>query len=220
MLARIRHRWRLIVIAAAACAGVLCGLTGVGTSVDALLQQQRWKLRSHAASGDVHIVEIDARSVAAIAHWPWPRSIHAGLIDKLRRAGAATIAFDVDFSARSRAGEDAALVAALARAGGGVVLPTFRQRTGSGRGGWLDSLPFPEARQQSVLAAVSVRPDPDGYVRQMPIATVTRGYPRPSLSAMVAQAMIACAGKNVAVVTLQSDGGRMLGIGRPALPIA
>jgi EAL domain-containing protein (putative c-di-GMP-specific phosphodiesterase class I)/CHASE2 domain-containing sensor protein len=178
----------MIVLAAAACAGMLCGVSGTGESVDALLQQQRWKLRSHAASGQLYIVEIDARSIAAIARWPWPRGTHARLIDNLHRAGATTIAFDVDFSARSRPDEDAALVAALTRAGGGVVLPTFRQRAGAGRDGWIDSLPFPEARRQSVLAAVSVRPDPDGYVRQMPVATVTRGFPRPSLSAMVAQA--------------------------------
>jgi EAL domain-containing protein (putative c-di-GMP-specific phosphodiesterase class I)/CHASE2 domain-containing sensor protein len=188
LLSRIRQHWRLVVLAAAACTGILCGLFGTGHSFDALLQQQRWALRGHAASGQIHIVEIDARSIAAIARWPWPRDIHARLIDRLHRAGAATIAFDVDFSARSRPDEDAALVGALTRAGGGVVLPTFRQRSGSGRGGWIDSLPFPEARQQSVLAAVSVRPDPDGYVRQMPVATITRGFPRPSLSAMVAQA--------------------------------
>jgi EAL domain-containing protein (putative c-di-GMP-specific phosphodiesterase class I)/CHASE2 domain-containing sensor protein len=188
LLARIRQRWRLVVVAAAAIAGIVCGLSGTGESLDALLQQQRWKLRSHAAGGQVKIVEIDARSIAAIAHWPWPRSIHARIVDDLTRAGAATIAFDVDFSARSRASEDAALVAALARAGGGVVLPTFRQRSGSGRGGWIDSLPFSGARRQSVLAAVSVQPDADGYVRRMPIATVTRGVTRPSLSAMVAQA--------------------------------
>jgi EAL domain-containing protein (putative c-di-GMP-specific phosphodiesterase class I)/CHASE2 domain-containing sensor protein len=187
LVSRIRQRWRLVVVAVAACAGILCGLSGTGHGLDVLLQQQRWALRSHGASGQIQIVEIDARSVAAIARWPWPRSIHARLIDNLHRAGAATIAFDVDFSARSRPAEDAALVDALARAGGGVVLPTFRQRSGAGQAGWIDSLPFPEAREQSVLAAVSVRPDPDGYVRQMPVATITRGLPRPSLSAMVAQ---------------------------------
>lgn len=185
---RIRQHWRSIVAVTAAVAGLACGLSGTGIGIDQLLQRQRWALRSHAASGDIHIVEIDARSIAAIARWPWPRSNHARLIDRLHQAGAATIAFDVDFSAPSRADEDSALATALRRAGGGVVLPTFRQRSAEGRTEWIDSLPFPEARSQAVLAAVSVRPDPDGYVRQMPVGTVTRGLPRPSLAAMVAQA--------------------------------
>jgi len=184
----IRRHWRAVVVVAAAIIGVACGLSGTGAGLDDLLQRQRWSLRNHDASGDIHIVEIDARSIAAIAHWPWPRRAHAQLIDRLRREGASTIAFDVDFSARSRADDDAALVAALRRAGGSVVLPTFRQRAASERTDWIDSLPFPEARSEAVLAAVSVRPDPDGYVRQMPVGIVTRGFPRPSLSAMVAQA--------------------------------
>jgi EAL domain-containing protein (putative c-di-GMP-specific phosphodiesterase class I)/CHASE2 domain-containing sensor protein len=187
LISHIRQRWRAVAVAAAALCGIACGISAGGTSVEQLLQRQRWALRTHNASGDIHIVEIDARSVAAIAHWPWPRSTHANMIDRLHKAGASTIAFDVDFSARSRHNEDAALVAALRRAGGGVVLPTFRQRSGTGRAEWIDSLPFAEARSPSVLAAVSVRPDPDGYVREMPIGTVTDGVPRPSLSAMVAQ---------------------------------
>ncbi|MFD1612746.1 putative bifunctional diguanylate cyclase/phosphodiesterase [Sphingomonas tabacisoli] len=182
-----RTHWSLTIVSAAAAVGLGFGLTGVGAGLDQLLQRLRWELRSHPASGSVHIVDIDARSLAALDGWPWPRSHHARVIDQLRKVGAATIAFDVDFSARSTAGDDAALVAALARAHGAVVLPTFRQRSGAGQAEWVDSLPFHEAREQSVLAAVSVRPDADGYVRRMPIATVTRGLPRPSLSAMIAQ---------------------------------
>ena len=188
LISHFRRGWRLIVLAAAGVAGMACGISDTGASLDQMLQRQRWALRSHDASGEIHIVEIDARSIAALAHWPWPRSSHAGMIDRLHQAGAVMIAFDVDFSARSRAEEDVALVAALERAGGSVVLPTFRQRSGAGRADWIDSLPFPEARSQSMLAAVNVRPDRDGYVRQMPVGTVTRGFARPSLSAMIAGA--------------------------------
>jgi diguanylate cyclase len=187
-LAFARRPWRALSVAVAAAAGIACGLSGIGQGVDAFLQRERWRLRSHDASGQVHIVEIDARSIAAVARWPWPRSTHARLVDRLRQAGAATIAFDIDVSARSAPSEDAALVAALRRAGGSVILPTFRQQAGNVRAGWIDALPYAEARAQSVLAAVSVRPDADGYVRRMPFATVTHGLARPSLSSMVAQA--------------------------------
>ena len=85
-------------------------------------------------SGTIAIVDIDARSLQEIGTWPWPRQIHASLIDNLRALGAAEIAFDVDFSTTSNAVDDAALAAALERAGGTVVLASFAQAA-SGRPG-------------------------------------------------------------------------------------
>lgn len=184
----LRRHWRMILLVAAVLLGAAIGATGAGRGFDDFLQRQRWALRHHAASGQLVIVEIDARSIAAIARWPWPRSEHAKVINRLVQAGAETIAFDVDFSARSLPKEDIALAKALERAGGGVILPTFRQRAGAAGTGWVDSLPFAEARNHASLAAVSVRPDQDGIVRKMPIATVTENVTRPSLSAMVVQA--------------------------------
>ena len=71
---------------------------------------------------------IDSPSIESIGVWPWPRRVHADLIDKLTRAGAADIAFDVDFSTPSTPEFDQAFAKALERAGGSVVLPTFEQR--------------------------------------------------------------------------------------------
>lgn len=182
----INQRWRLAVLIAALLAGMLAGGTGLGVGLERSLRSIAWQLRSQPASGRLHIVEIDARSIASIARWPWPRGNYGRLIDQLRQAGAASIAFDVDFSARSTAREDAQLSAALARADGAVILPTFRQLLGGGRSGWVDSLPIPELRQNATLAAVSILPDRDGYVRRAPVGVVTRDLPRPSLSASLA----------------------------------
>lgn len=184
-IGRISRAWWLL---ACGLLGLLVAVSGAGGSFERLLRQQAWSIRAHDASGDLHIVEIDARSVAAIDRWPWPRANHAALIDRLRAAGAKAIAFDVDFSSRSQADQDAALAAALGRADGQVVLPTFRQAAGSGQDGWSDSLPAPSLREHATLAAVSILPDRDGYVRRAPVGTITRGTPRPSLSAMLAQA--------------------------------
>src|SRR5690606_21209249 len=78
------------------------------------------------------------------------------------------------------------LAAALERAGGKVILPTFRQRAGGGRAGWIDAMPIAPLREHSIAAAVSILPNIDGYVRRAPLGVVTEGVPRPSLSAMVA----------------------------------
>ncbi|MDP5277865.1 EAL domain-containing protein [Sphingomonas sp. DG1-23] len=186
LLNKVRNHWRMAALALACLLGIATGISGSGVGLDRAIHQFGWSVRQHDASGEVHIVEIDARSIAAIDHWPWPRGHYARLVDHLREAGAASIAFDVDFSSPSAPAQDAALAAALARAGDKVVLPTFSQHAGTGAADWADSLPIAPLRDHAVLAAVTVQPDSDGFVRRMPVGTFTAGTPRPSLSAMVA----------------------------------
>lgn len=186
LLKRLRNHWRVAAVVLSCALGIATGASGWGIGVDQAIRQLGWGLRSRPASGNLHIVEIDARSIATVDHWPWPRGQYARVVDQLRVAGAASITFDVDFSSPSAPAQDAALAAALARAGDKVVLPTFSQRADSGTAGWTDSLPIAPLRAHAALAAVTVQPDADGLVRRMPFGTVTDGLPRPSLSAMVA----------------------------------
>jgi diguanylate cyclase len=182
----IRRR-RLCTIAAAVLAGWASYGSGAGAWLDRALQPLGDAIRQHDASGEVAVVEIDARSIAAIDRWPWPRRVHAAAVDRLNAAGARSIAFDVDFSAASTAAEDGALAAALERAGGKVTLPTFRQYSDSSRSNYIDSVPSKAFESLAFLGAVNVIPDTDGYVRQMPLGVETTGVPRPSLSTMVAE---------------------------------
>ncbi|ODR88664.1 CHASE2 domain-containing protein [Sinorhizobium alkalisoli] len=66
------------------------------------------------ADGPV-IVAIDEPSMTEIgSQWPWPRALHARLIEALREAGARAIAFDIVFAEpAAAAGSDAALAVAL-----------------------------------------------------------------------------------------------------------
>jgi EAL domain-containing protein (putative c-di-GMP-specific phosphodiesterase class I)/CHASE2 domain-containing sensor protein len=175
-------------LAAAAVAGLLLLETGAGIGLDRQLSDWRDALRARAASGEVHIVELDARSIDAIRQWPLPRSLHGRAVDRLREAGARTIAFDIDFSSRSTPAEDAAFGAALARAGGGVILPTFTQAAGHGSDEAIDSAPIPALADHAFLATANVQPDEDGALRSMPLGGETLGVPRPSLAAMLAEA--------------------------------
>ncbi len=50
----------------------------------------------------IRIVDIDDKSLAKIGQWPWPRAIVAELLDKLGKAGAAVVAFDIDFAEPDR----------------------------------------------------------------------------------------------------------------------
>jgi EAL domain-containing protein (putative c-di-GMP-specific phosphodiesterase class I)/CHASE2 domain-containing sensor protein len=180
-------RRRAIILGVAAALGLFVFLTGAGGPLNGLLREARDTIRSRAASGAIHIVEIDARSLAEINRWPWPRNIHAAAIDRLREAGARSIALDVDFSAASTPEEDGALAAALDRAGHSVILPTFRQVAGGGSLDQIEAVPAKPFAGKAFLAAVNVLPDADGYVRSMPLGVATIGTPRPSLASMVAE---------------------------------
>jgi adenylate cyclase len=71
----------------------------------------------------VAIVDIDEASLKALGQWPWPRTLVAGLTDRLTQLGAAVIGFDIYFpepdrmspalAAQSFAGLDATARAAL-----------------------------------------------------------------------------------------------------------
>jgi len=174
-------------LAVAAAIGVLLVATGLGLGFDRMLAESRDSLRAHRASGEVHIVEIDARSIRELRNWPWPRSLHGRAVDRLREAGVRSIAFDIDFSSHSTPGEDAAFAAALERAGGGVVLPTFNQQSAYGRDESIDAAPIPPLADNAFLATANVLPDGDGVLRRMPFGGETLGLPRPSLASMVAE---------------------------------
>ena len=87
------------------------GLAAVGLfdPAEDALTAQRAKLLETRPTGQTVIVEIDARSLAALRSWPWPRRYHAEVVNRLHRAGASIIAFDVDFSARSDSGDEQSL---------------------------------------------------------------------------------------------------------------
>ena len=48
----------------------------------------RFAWLSQPASGDIVVIAIDAPSIEKIGVWPWPRRLHAELLDQLERAGA------------------------------------------------------------------------------------------------------------------------------------
>jgi diguanylate cyclase len=197
----IEHCWRLMLRSAGhwfnaqlnliiALFAVLMGFgssaTDVGRPLDLMMRDARDGLHVRKASGEVHIVEIDAKSLAAIDNWPWPRRHHAGLVDRLSAANARVIAFDVDFSSYSNPTDDAIFARALAGAEGAVILPTFQQRSGSGHKALFENLPITLFRENAFLASVNVEPNLDGQVRTYSAGVVTAQTMRPSIGAMLA----------------------------------
>jgi len=82
----------------------------------------------------ISLVAIDDRSLDIVGkRWPWPRAIHAQLVDRLVAMGAMVIVFDVVFDVPDTEENDAAFAAAIQRAGN-VVLAAERvhQQTSHG----------------------------------------------------------------------------------------
>ncbi len=185
--ALVLRRSRMIVILSGVAAALALLFGGGGAAVENELRTLRNMVRAHDATGEVHIVEIDKRSIEALRVWPWPRRYHARAVDALREAGVRSIAFDVDFSSESTPEDDFLLVRALDRAGGSVVLPAIRQSAGANSRDSIDSEPIPALRDHSFAGAVAMQPDSGGFVRSAPLGMVISGSPRPSLAAMVAE---------------------------------
>ncbi len=186
-LGRLLQRRHAIVIALSALIGLAVLSSDGSMAVDRMLRDARDTLRAHPASGEVHIVEIDSRSLQTISQWPWPRRNHARLVDHLHEAGVRSVAFDVDFSARSNPGDDAVFAAALQRAGGSVILASLRQHAGAGSSDIIENTPIKPLRDNAFTASVNIIADRDGQVRTMLTGLAIDGAPRPALAALLAE---------------------------------
>lgn len=171
----------LCVIVAAVLALILMG-SGLGKDLDRMAQNIRDGIFEKQASGDIHIVEVDARSLSAIGRWPWPRTAYADLVNKLDRGGVTQAVFDIDFSAPSNAADDAAFAQALTDSDMAVVLPTFEQRADNSGKDMIESLPIAPLRQQAALGAVNIVIDEHGMMNRYLYGVTTDGVPRPSLA--------------------------------------
>jgi adenylate cyclase len=175
--------------AAIAAFGLACGLALASAD---LTQRLEWafydRLQRLASGGEpapgVVVVAIDEPSFAEIGlQWPWPRSLHAALVDALVDAGARTIVFDVLFDAPSASDEaDAALADAVRRAGNVVLAADYAivEDRAYAIAQWVE--PVPDlAAAAAATGAVRVPLDPDGVARR--IAPVVDGRPALALAA-------------------------------------
>lgn len=114
----------------------------------------------------VLIVAIDEGSLQRIGQWPWPRSVHARLLDRLTDAGAERVALDLMLSEPDRrdSRQDDALAAAIRR-NGRVVLPVLAAPAAGDRMAE-EMLPVPQiAASAAAIGHTDVEVDSDGVAR-------------------------------------------------------
>lgn len=94
-----------------------------------------------------------------LGQWPWPRSVHADLIDRLSAARPAGILFDVIFSEPGEAADDQRLADAVCKAGN-VLLPTASSDAP-------DEQLLPLLKCAKGMGQINVEADNDGVVRSL-----------------------------------------------------
>ncbi len=156
----------VIVAIAAAALGTVASSTHLMRALELQSVDARFSVRGAQERPDeIVVVQVDDRTFTDLGvQWPFPRSLHGRVIDQLRRAGAKTIAVDIQFTEPTAPAQDNALIEAIERKGGVVLSTTEVDARGQSRvfGG------------EEVVRAIGARagntvvePDPGGTIRKM-----------------------------------------------------
>jgi adenylate cyclase len=152
--------------------------TGAAIAFTDFGQRLEWNLydryaRMQAIGGEpapgLVVVAIDEPSFTEVGlPWPWPRSLHAALVDQLAQGGARSIAFDILFDVPARDPDDDAAFAQAMRRAGNVLLGSDQaviEDRGYSMTQW--SEPIPALADAAAGAGVVRIPlDPDGVIRR------------------------------------------------------
>lgn len=75
----------------------------MGQIIESKIYDRKFDVRGpRDFSKDIVIISVDEISMDDLGVWPWPRSYHSKIVDKLNSYGAKAIGFDVIFSSLSR----------------------------------------------------------------------------------------------------------------------
>jgi len=164
--------------------GLIFGVLQFGQPLEDAMRKARNLALAHDASGEIVIVGIDDRSLREIGGLPWPRRYYGDLVEKLERAGARQIVFDLDFSSPADPEENRRFAKALAAADRPVTLATYAPHD-SVSGIALVRMPLPEFRKQASLASIDFYYNRENAVWELPFAWDVGGVQYPSLAAVL-----------------------------------
>ncbi len=135
---------------------------------DRVLYDTQLQLWFRPAPDDVVIIAIDEASLTRFGRWPWPRRLHAQLLEQLSDEHPRAIAFDIIFSEEDH--QDPAGDRTFANAikkSGRVVLPILIEQRHQG-GQLIETLPLPIlADAAAALGHIDIELDPDGIARSL-----------------------------------------------------
>ncbi len=162
---------KTLAIVVAALAATTGGLTAYLADAWPRLENDtidmRFSARGASKAPGVVVVAIDDKTFSELRRqWPFPRRLHAAVIDRLASDGARAIAYDVQFTEPTDKRDDLALYESIAQSKTPVVLAT----TEVNASGQTDVLGGAEALQQAhaVAAAANLPAESGGVIRRYP----------------------------------------------------
>jgi CHASE2 domain-containing sensor protein/signal transduction histidine kinase len=155
----------------------------VGTSIDQLVYDQFLKLREQPLLSDIVVVEIDNASVEQLGRWPWPRSVHARLLEQIAAAKPAAVIYDVLFTEPNA--DDAQLARAIALSP--TYLPVLLMPSDASGVRTVVEPVAPLARAAAGLGHINFEVDSDGIARSVARFEGDDGSRWPQLAVLVAE---------------------------------
>ncbi|HEU4737927.1 MAG TPA: adenylate/guanylate cyclase domain-containing protein [Solirubrobacterales bacterium] len=163
---RRRELAMLAVIAVAAALAVVAYSTDLMRALELQSVDARFSVRgTQERPDDIVVVGVDDVTFSDLnQQWPFPRRLHAKVIDRLREAGAKAIGIDIQFTEPSKPRDDNALIEAVGRSPGLVLSTTEVNAKGESRIFGDESV----VRELRATAGNTVvRADPGGTIRKM-----------------------------------------------------
>jgi adenylate cyclase len=182
-------------------------LIGIRASDPAFIESVRLRYfdtlitsKQQTISKQVHVVNIDDKSIERLGQFPFPRTQYANIIEDLYARGAGLVVFNLFMPDNDRFGKDSGLADTLTRHP--VVLPQVatseKQKPGAFRPGVSEiggkasdfavNYPGIQANIESFnsrgagIGVVNVLPEIDGVVRRIPMVVASQGELYPSIS--------------------------------------
>lgn len=187
---RIFAEWLAVALLATVVVG-LAVWTDLFRRADNLVYDQLIRLKQEPPSDDIIVIAIDDESLSQLGAFPWPRDVHARLLERLATARPRTILYDVLFVDPTPADERLAQAVAAGR----PVIPLYTEVPG--RNGEAVTVIQPVAPVLAAGAGVghaNLSPDEDGIVRRVYLAEGSEGRLWPHIAALAAcrAARVAC----------------------------
>lgn len=165
--ARLAAEWWLTAVLASALVLFLV-LDKAAARLDEAVYDRLVRAADRTPDPAILLVAFDNQALQEIGPWPWPRDVHARLIDRLGAARPRAILYDVLFLEPTPADP---LVGAAMRRAGGVFVPLLLDAPGPDGAAFAAVEPVSPVRAAAAgVGHVNLPADPDGVMRHMRLA--------------------------------------------------
>lgn len=131
---------------------------------DNLIYDVQLKFFAEPPSKEIVIIEVDEKSLNMLGRWPWSRSVHAELIDRLATVKTYGIALNFIFAEASLNQNDDEMLANAIANHGRVILPVIIEQ---GENSLVETLPLAIYTKVAILGHANVPLERDGISRNV-----------------------------------------------------